>query len=178
VGQRHGVVLHAPLHRVAHLRRATEIAVGRDQAVQCLVGPLEVVAIDVERQPAGAIIEVGEDGPAQKLVPQRLPESFDLPERHWMLRTALDVPNAVAAQHPLEFRLPAPRRVLPPIVGQHLLWRAEGGDGALQRLQDQRGTLVVCQDVADQEAAVVVHEGCQVQPLVTSQQEGEDVRLP
>jgi hypothetical protein len=173
-----GVVRHGLLHRGADLGRAAEVAVGRDQTVQRLVAALEVVAVKVQRQPAGAVVEVGEDGSAQKLVPQRLPEAFYLAQRHRMLRPALEVPDAVAAQRPLEFRLSAPGRVLPPVVGQHLGGRAEGGDAALQRLQDQGRALVMGQHVADHEAAVVVQEDRYVQPLVAAQQEGEDIRLP
>lgn len=95
-----------------------------------------------------------------------------------MLGAALDVADAVAAQQPLELRLPAPRGVLAAVVGQDLAGRTEGRDAALQCFQHQRRTLVVGQYVTHDEPAVVVHEDRQVQPLVAPQQEGEDVTLP
>ncbi len=51
-------------------------------------------------------------------------------------------------------------------------------DAASQSLHDQIAALVMRQRPAHQEARVVVHEGRDVQAFVTSQQEGEDVRLP
>ena len=160
------------------MRCTAEVAVGRDQPLQRLVWPLEIVAIEVQRQPARAVVEVGEDGTAEKLVPERLPESFDFSERHRMLGAALDVANAVAAQQSFEFGLPTPRGVLPAVVRQDFAGCAETRDTALQRFQHERRALVVRQHVADHEAAVVIHEDGQVQPLVAPQQEGEDIRLP
>jgi len=95
-----------------------------------------------------------------------------------MLRAALDVLDAIAAQQALKLGLAAPCGVLPPVVGEHLAGRAVGGDPALQRLQDQRRALMVRHGVADDETAVIVHEDGHVQPLVASQQKGEDVTLP
>jgi hypothetical protein len=91
---------------------------------------------------------------------------------------ALDVPDSVLAQPLLEERLATPRRVLPPLVREDLLRRPIGCDAPFERLEHQRALLVVRQYEAHQEARVVVHEGCQVEPLVPSQKEGEDVRLP
>jgi len=166
------------LHRLAHVSRRLEVPIGRKQAGQGLVRPLEVVAVDEEREPLPAVVEVGEHRPGQKLVPQRLPESLHFAERLRMLRPALDVPNPIAPQLPLEVRLPTPGRVLPALVGEHLLGRPVLRDARGERLQDQLATLMVGQRPADDEAAVVVHEGRQVQPLLASEQEGEDVRLP
>ncbi len=95
-----------------------------------------------------------------------------------MLGPALDVPDALAPQLLLKLRLPPPSRVLAPLVGQHLLRRPVRRNAARQRLHHQRRALVVRQRVRDDVARVVVHEGCQVQPLVASQEKREDVRLP
>gem|GEM_PF-4177177 len=166
------------LDRRAYLRRGTKEAVGRHQPGQRLVWPLEVVVLDVEAEPAVAVSEVGEDGPRQELLPERLPEALDLAERLRVLRPALDVPDAVLTQRLLEGRLPAPGGVLPTLVGQDLLRRPVRGDPALEGLEDQARLLVVRQRVGDQVARVVVHERCHVQALVLAQEEGEDVRLP
>jgi len=95
-----------------------------------------------------------------------------------MLRPALHVPNALAPQLALEFRLAPPGCVLPTLIGEHLLRWAVQLEPARQRLQHQLRALMVRQHVGHDEARVVVHEGDQVDPLVSPQQEGEDVRLP
>jgi hypothetical protein len=172
------VGLDALLDRRPHLRRRAEVAIGGDQPVQGLVGSLEVIALDEKPEPPLAVGEVREDRAAQEFLPQRLPEALDLAERLRVLRAALDVPDAILPQPLLEERLAAPGRVLPPLVRQHLLRRPVGGDAPLQGFEHQRPLLVVRQDEAHQEARVVVHERRQVQPLVPSEQEGEDVRLP
>ena len=120
-----GVQLHRGLHRRPHLRRRAEEAVGRDQAVDALVRPAEVVAVDEEPQPPHAVVEVGEHRPREEFVPQRLPEALRLPQRLRVMRARLDVTDAVALELRLEDGLPAPRRVLPPVVRQHFHRRAE-----------------------------------------------------
>jgi hypothetical protein len=112
------VVRDVARHRLAHLRSSFEIAVRRDHRLDALVQTVEVVRVDVQRQPPLAVGEIAEDRPRQKFLPQRLPESLHLPERLRMLRPALDVLDSVAAQLFLESRLPAPGRVLPPVVRQ------------------------------------------------------------
>ena len=172
------VVIDRPLHGVAHLRRCPEESVRGHQPRQRLMRPVEVVVVDEERKPTLAIGVVGEHRAREKLVPQCLPEALDLPQRLRMLRPALHVPDSVAAQQLLEGRLAAPRRVLPALVGQHLLRRAVPRQRALDRLEHQLRALMVRERVPDQIARVVVHEADQIQPLVTAQQKCEQVRLP
>lgn len=172
------VQLHRGLDRRPHLRRRAEESVCRDESRNSLVRPAEVVAVDEEGQPPHAVVEVGEDGPREELVPQRLPEALHLPQRLRVVRAALDVPNPLPLQLRLEGRLSPPRRVLPPVVGQRFLGHAECGNPALESFQHELCLLLVGDGVADDEAAVVVHEDGDVEPLVPPQQEGEDVRLP
>ncbi len=139
---------------------------------------LEVVCVDVQAQTSLAIAVVAEDRAREKLLPQRLPETLHLAQRLRVLRPALDVTDALTPQLLLEVRFAAPRRVLPPLVGQDLARRAPRRDGSLQRFHHQARSLVVRHRPAHQEARVVVHEGRHVEALVASQQEGEDVRLP
>lgn len=160
------------------MRRSAEEAVRRHEPLDALVRSLEVVAVDEERDAPAAVGEVGEDRARQKLLPQRLPETLHLAERLRVLRPALDVPDALTPQLALEVRLAPPRRVLPPLVSQNLLGRPVLCDAPSQRLHHELGALMVCERVADDEARVVVHEGRQVQPLVASEQEGEDIGLP
>ena len=173
-----GVLLDILLDGLSYLRRGPEEAVRRHQASYSLVWPLEVVRLDEERHPPLAVGEVGEHRAREKLVPQRLPEALRLPQRHRMLRAALDVTDAVLLEQRLEGRLPAPRRVLPPVVSEHLAWRAVRGDSSLERFDDQRCLVVVREDVRHDEARVVVEERRHVELLVASQPELEDVRLP
>jgi hypothetical protein len=172
------VVLDGALDRVAYLRRRPEEAVSRHQATQRLVWPLEIVAVDEEREPPQAIGEVGEDRAAQKLLPQRLPEALHLAQRLRVMGPALDVLDALLPQRLLEGGLAPPRRVLPAVVRQHFPRRPVRGDAPLESLHHELASLVVRQRVPDDEARVVVHEDRQVQPLVAPQEEGEDVRLP
>ncbi len=117
------------LNHRAHVRSGAEESVRRHEPFERLVRPLEVVSVDEVGDATVAICEVRKHRPRQKLVPERLPEALDLAERLRVLRTALDVPDAVLAQLLFEFRLPAPHRVLPPLVGEDFLGRAVLRDG-------------------------------------------------
>jgi hypothetical protein len=177
-GQPQGVALHRSLHGLADCRRRPEVAVRRHQPRQRLVRAVEVVVVDEVAQPPIAVGEVGEDRARQHLVPQGLPEALDLPQRLRVLRSALDVPHAVAAHQLLEGRLAPPRGVLPALVGQHFRRRAVLRRRPLECLEHQLRPLVVRQCVPDHVARVVVHEADQIQPLMPAQQECEEVRLP
>ena len=174
----HRVVVDALLNGRSHVRRRAEEAVGGHHSVDPLVRTLEVVAVDVQRQPTLAVREAAEDGAAQEFLPQRLPEAFHLPQRLRVLRPALHVPDALPSQLALELRLPAPGRVLPPLVGEHLLRWTVLLQPPGQRLQHELRSLMVRQHVRHDEARVVIHERDQVDPLVPPEQKREDVRLP
>jgi hypothetical protein len=78
----------------AYMRRRAKKSVRRDQTVERLARALEVVVLDEELDPPKTVREVGEHRPSQKVVPQRLPEAFDLAQCFWVLRSALDVFDA------------------------------------------------------------------------------------
>jgi hypothetical protein len=177
-GQPQAVVDDRLLHRRAHLRRRLEVPVGRHQTFDSLMRALEVVGVDEELEPPLQVCEIGEDRLRQKLVPRRLPESLDLPQRHRVLRPALDVHDAFLPQQLLERRLTSPRRVLPPVVGQDFARPTEATHPTFERLDHERGFLVMRQRPPHDEARVVVHEAGQVHALVSAQQKREDVRLP
>lgn len=172
------VLLHSRLHRSAHLRRRTEVPVCGHQPLDALVRPAKIIAVNEESHSSHAVVEVGEHGAAQEFLPQRAPEALHLAQCLRVVGPTLDVLDVLPAQLGLELRLPSPCRVLTAVVRQHLARCAEGRDASLERLHHQRRALMVRDCVADDEAAVVVHEDCHVQPLMPSQQEGEDVRLP
>lgn len=162
----------------AHVRGRLEVTVGRDEPVERLVRALEIIVADEVIEPALRVDDVREHGAAEELVPQGLPEAFDLAERLGMLRPAADVLHAHAREQLLELRLAAPHRVLPAVVGQHLGRLAVRRDATVEGLHHERRPLVMCERVTDHEAAVVVHEHAHVQPLGAPQPEREDVRLP
>lgn len=165
-------------HRRPDLGCRAKKTVRRHQPRQRLMRTLEVVVLDVQTEPSVAISKVGEDGPRQELLPQRLPEALDLAERLRVLRSALHMSDSVLSQKFLEGRLSAPRGVLTALVSQDLLGRAVRRHAALEGLEHEARLLVVRQRVRHQIPRVVVHEGGDVQPLVPSEEEGEDVALP
>ncbi len=166
------------LHGRAHVRRRAEEAVGGHEPVEPLMRALEVVVLDEERDAPQAVREVGEHRLAQKFVPQRFPEAFDLAERLRMLRPALAVANAAALEELLEFRFAAPRDVLSALVGEHLARLAVLRDAALERVDDQARLVVVRHRPRHEVARVVVHEADEVDRLMATQLELEDVALP
>jgi hypothetical protein len=141
--ERERVLRHPPFHRRPDLRRRTEETVRRHEPRDPLVRAAEVVGLDVKAHTPLAVLEVREDGPREKLLPQRLPEALDLSQRLRVVGTALDVPDALALQLLLEVSLAPPRRVLPALVGEDLSRHAVVRDGTRERFQDQRAALVV-----------------------------------
>jgi hypothetical protein len=177
-GQIPRVRFHRPLDRLAQLWRHLEVAVRRGHPLERLVRSLEVVVVDVELDPAQAVVEVGEDRAREEFVPQRLPPPLELAHGLGVLGTALEVVDAVPVELPLEVRLPPPRRVLPALVRQDLLRAPVRRDGQIEGLEHERALLVVGDGVAHDVARAVVHEGHHVEPLVLAQQKREDVALP
>jgi hypothetical protein len=105
------------LDRLAHVRRGSKESIGRYEPVERLMRPLEVVVREVVLEPPLSVDEVREHRAAQKLLPQRLPETLDLAQRLRMLGPATDVLDAVALEHLLELGAPAPHHVLTTVVG-------------------------------------------------------------
>ncbi len=95
-----------------------------------------------------------------------------------MVRPALHVPDAVAAEFLFKPRRATPGRVLSPLVGQDLPGDAIVGDPAGQGLQDQGRALMMRQHAGHDVAGVIVEEGRHVDPLVAAQAKGEQIRLP
>jgi hypothetical protein len=138
-----GVLRHRRLYRLPHLRSRAEEAIRGREALQRLVRPLEVVVLHEERGPALAVVEVGEHRARQELLPHRLPEALDLAAGLGMVRPALHVRDAVPPELLLEGGRAAPRRVLPPLVGQDLARHPVVGNTACERLHHERALLVV-----------------------------------
>ncbi len=166
------------LHRRTHRRRGPEVAIRRYQPVERLMRPLEVVVLDVKRDAPLTVRKVREHGARQQLLPQRLPEALDLAAGLWMMRPALDVPDAMLLELSFELGIAAPTRVLAALIGQDLARRPILGDPAGQRLQHQGAALVMRQRQTHQITRVIVQERRHVQPLVLAEQEREQIRLP
>ena len=94
------------------------------------------------------------------------------------MRAALHVCDAVALQLRLELGAPAPSGVLAALIGQDLPRRPVVGDAARERLEHQHATLVMRHRKAHEVAGVIVQECRHVDPLVSAQQEREQIRLP
>lgn len=172
------VGLHLRFDRRAHVRCCAKVPIRRHRALDALMRSLEVVVLDEESESSQAVREIGEHRLAQKLLPQRLPETLDLAERLGMLRSTLAVRDAVATQELLKLRLATPRRVLPALIGQHLLRLAVLGNPTLERFDHQTRLLVMRHRPRHDVARVVVHEADEVHALMASQFEREDVALP
>jgi hypothetical protein len=172
------VLGHALFDHRPHVWRRPEETVRGHHPRDPLVGTAEVVGLDEEGHAALAVFEVGKDRPREELVPQRLPEALDLAQGLRVVRTALDVVDALAPQLRLEVGVAAPGRVLTALIGQHLARGAIFGDAPRERLHHQGGALMVRHHQRDHVPRAVVHEGGDIETLVTAQEEGEDVRLP
>jgi hypothetical protein len=172
------VLHHSRLDRGSHLRGRAEEAIGGREPFQRLVRTLEVVVLHEQRRAALAIIEVGEDGARQELLPHRLPEALDLAARLRMVGAALHVRDAIALELLLEGGRAAPSRVLATLIGEDLARRTVVRDRARQRLHHQRALLVVCHHQAHQVARMIVHERGYIDALLPAQQEGEEIGLP
>jgi hypothetical protein len=125
------------------------------------------------------IAEVEEDRLLDTLAPQRTPEALDLAQRLRPARRRHDLADAALVELLGEGALAAPGHVLAAVVGQDLLGAAVGRQRRPQHLHDQSGGLTGVQPVADDEAAVVIQKGDQVDASVLPlEDEGEQVGLP
>ena len=169
---------HVALHRLAQMRCREKETIRWHLAVDGLARPLEVVPVDKQLYPTDAVVEVDEDRPREKLVPERLPPPLDLSQGLRMLRPARHVHDAQRAQLLLEVRLAPPRRVLPALVREDVSRTPVRRHRSTQCLHHQRALLMMREHVADHVSRVVVHKAHHVQPLVLAQKKGEDIAHP
>lgn len=173
-----GVRLHARFDRGTHLGRRTKEPVGRGEPAERLVRTLEVVVLQEQTDAPLTIVKVGKHRTRQPFLPQRLPEPLDLAAGLGVMRAAFDVVNALTPQLLLKAGHPAPRGVLPPLVGQYLPRRPVIGDRARQGFQHQLASLVMRHHQTHQVTGVIVEKRRYVNTLMPAQQEREQVRLP
>jgi hypothetical protein len=96
--------------------------------------------------------EGSENGLAQKLPPQGLPEALDIPQRHRVVGSAPDVSDSLLLQHSLETRLTAPGYELAPVVRQDLARSTPLPDRSLHDLEHGLSRLLPEQAPAYQKA--------------------------
>jgi hypothetical protein len=139
--------------------------------------PLVVVILHPVRQAVPCLLERVEPRPRQEVLLQRLPEPFDLPQGHGMMRRAADVMDMILPQFLLELRLPAPTGVLPPVVREQFLRDPVFTGGQTVRLHDVLARLASEDPQRGQVPRVIIDEpddvGCLTQDRVVG-----DVRLP
>jgi hypothetical protein len=102
------IVLNAALNDLAQFLGNGKEAIGREQPLQGLMGPPMVVVLHPQPNPLAGRLEAVKLGALQELLPDGLPEAFDLAQGHGMMRPALNVVNPILAQLRLEAGGPAP----------------------------------------------------------------------
>jgi hypothetical protein len=176
-GQFERILLDAALDDLPELLGNGEKTIGGTQPLQRLVGPLVVVVLHPQPHPLARRLEAVELRPHQELFPDRLPEPFDLAQRHGMVRPAFDVVNPVLPQLRLETCSPAPTRVLAALVGEHLLGHAVFRHRRAVHLQHVLGRLAAKHIQPHHVARIIIQKADQV-GVLAGQTKGEDVGLP
>src|SRR5262249_13176681 len=170
---------HPCLQSPPYLRSRPKEAIGRHQTVNPLMRSLEVVMVDVQADALLRVPQIDEDCALNALTPQTAPEALNLAQslrsprrRHYLL-------DAAFLQLFGESAFASPGHVLAAVVSQDLLRSAVRSQRRPQHFQHQGGRLAGVQAVADDEAAVVVHESHQIHAAVlTLEHKGKQVGLP
>ena len=169
--------MNARLDGFAQLARHFEEPIGRTEPFDALVRPLVIVILDPQPDPFPSRLEAFELSAGQKLLPDRLPEPFDLAQGHGVMRAGLEVMSPVLLHLGLEASGAPPVDVLPAVVGEHLFGRLIFAGRDPENLQDIFGRVAAEQIGAHDEARVIVQEADEV-GITAAQPEGEDVGLP
>jgi hypothetical protein len=171
------VLLHAALDDLPQFLGDGKEPIGRTQPVQGLVRPLVVVVLHPQPHPLAGGLETVKLGAHQELLPDRLPESFDLAQGHGMMRPALDVVDPILAQLRLETGRPAPTAVLAALIREHFFGHAVLGHRRAVHLQHVLRRLAAKYVQPHHVAGVIIQKSDQV-GVLACQTEGEDVGLP
>jgi len=139
--------------------------------------PPVVVVLHPEPNPLPGRLKAVELRSLQELLPDGLPEAFDLAQRHGMMRPALQVVHSVLAQLRLKAGSPAPTRVLAALIGEHLFGHAILRYGPAVYLQDVLRRLAAKHVEPHHVAGVIIQKADEV-GVLASQPKGEDIGLP
>lgn len=171
------VFLDAGLDGFAQFAGDLKEAVRRTKSFDALVGPLVVVIFDPEPDPLPGGFETLELGAGQELLPDGLPKTLDLAQRHRVMGPGFEMSDAALLEFRLEAGRAPPGGVLPAVVRQHLLGRVVFAHGDAEDLEHVLGGLAAKDIRPDQVAGVIIHEADQI-GITAAQPEGEDVGLP
>jgi hypothetical protein len=117
------VFLNPCLDGFAQLSGDLKETVRGAKTFDALMGPLVVVIFDPKTDALPCRLEAVELSARQELLPDGLPEPFDLAQSHGMMRAGFEVVSAVLLHLGLEAGGAPPIDVLAPVVGEHLLGR-------------------------------------------------------
>ena len=161
-GQFQQIFLDAGLDSLAQSGLDLKEAVRRAETFDALMRSFVVVILDPEFDPLTGGIETVELGPAEKLLPDGLPEPLDFAQRHRVLRTGFEMRHPILFEFGLEPAGAAPGSVLATVVGEHLLGRRKLGCRHPIDFDDRlrRGTAEKISP--HEEAGIIIQEGDQI----------------
>jgi len=171
------VLLDAALDDLAQFLGDGKKPIGRTQPLQGLVRPLVVVVLHPQPHPLAGGLEAVKLRSHQELLPDRLPEPFDLPQGHGMMRPALEVVDPILAQLCLEAGRAAPTAVLAALIREHFFGHAVLRDRCAVHLQHVLGRLAAKHVQPHDVAGVIIDKADEV-GVLASQTEGKDIGLP
>lgn len=154
-----------------------EEAIGGTETVEALVRAAMIVMLHPQPDPLAGGLEAVELGAGEELLPDRLPEALDLPQRHRVVRSALEVVHPILLELGLEAGGAPPAGELPALVGEQFLGHAVLGDRPAIDLEDVLRRLAAEHVESHDIPRVIVKEADEV-GVLAPQAEGEDVGLP
>jgi hypothetical protein len=171
------VLLNAAFDDLPQFLSNGKEAIGRTQPLQGLVRPLVVVVLYPQPHPLAGGLEAVKLRSHQELLPDRLPEPFDLPQGHGMMGPAFDVVDPILAQLRLEAGRASPTRVLTALIGEHFFGHAVLRDRRAVHLQHVLRRLAAKHLQPHHVAGVIIEKADEV-GVLASQTKGEDIGLP
>ena len=171
------VLLDAALDDLAQFLGDRKEPIGRTQPLQGLVRPLVVVVLHPQPHPLAGGLEAVKLRSHQELLPDGLPEAFDLAQGHGMMGPALEVVDPILAQLRLEAGRTAPTAVLAALIGEHFFGHAVLRHRRAVHLQHVLRRLAAKHVQPHHVAGVIIQKADEV-GVLASQTEGKDIGLP
>jgi hypothetical protein len=154
-----------------------EETIRRAQALDALVRSFVIIVFYPEPDAFAGGVEALELGAGKELLPDGLPEAFDFPQRHGMMRAGLEMVGPVLFHLGLEAGDTPPVDVLPAVVGEHLPGRLVFARRHPEDFQNVFRGVAPKEVRPDDEARIIIHESDHV-GVTPAEPEGEDIRLP